>query len=61
MHGFFLLLPAEGKRLPTSRELRAAGFVVSTAVAAEADKAVAPEPRNFPKPPERDAQERKSG
>ncbi|WP_419786490.1 hypothetical protein [Pseudodesulfovibrio sp.] len=37
MHGFLLLLPTEGKRLPTSRELRRAGFMVSTAMAVEGE------------------------
>ncbi|MDD3311926.1 hypothetical protein [Pseudodesulfovibrio sp.] len=60
MHGLFLLLPTKGKRLPTSRELRAAGFVVSTAMATEADQAVALDSGSFPQPPEQDAQDRKS-
>lgn len=34
MHGLMLLLPGKEGRLPTSGELRAAGFVVSAAVAA---------------------------
>jgi hypothetical protein len=33
MRQTFFILPKEGERLPTSNELRAAGFVVSSAMA----------------------------
>ena len=56
MHGLMLLLPGEDGRLPTSGELRAAGFAVSAAVAVgpEAGK---PEPlpgSAEPRAPERE-------
>ena len=57
MQGLMLLLPGEDGRLPTSGELRAAGFAVSSAVAV-GPEARTPEP--LPASAEPRAPERKS-
>jgi len=58
MYGLMLLLPGKEGRLPTSGELRAAGFAVSAAVEAP-PKAGEPKPRSLPSPARPRVPERK--